>query len=105
MILISLASFLSLTLLLFHVQYLIKIYTITNNLYTHILQIVGTMDPRFHDLVRRAEAERMAASTSFSTSDESNPVQALTFDPSPHTGQYVTAQYGAVRYSMLHYFT
>jgi hypothetical protein len=46
--------------------------------------------------VRRAEAERMAASTAISTSDESDLVQALTFDPSPHTGQYVTVQYVAV---------
>lgn len=62
-------------------------------MYTCTLQIVDTLDPRFHDLVRRAEAERMLASDSFTTSDESDPIQALTFDPSPHTGQCSTVLY------------
>lgn len=79
-----------LMLFLFDVQHLTKTQTNTNYMYTCILQIVGTLDPRFHDLVKRAEAERMTASTSFSTSDESDLIQVLTFDPSPHTGQHVT---------------
>lgn len=94
-----------LILLLFDVQNLSKIRRNTNHIYACILQIVGTLDPRFHDLVRRAEAERMLASNSFSTSDESDPIQALTFDPSPHTGQYVTKLYNTVQDSAIRYVT